>query len=275
MQRSKEDQRILNSYMKLALLQINVINELSACDAYFDKAHSLSAEIAIMPEMWYGGFDYTSLERRARECSSVEKSLQAFAIKYKIGIIGTIPEYDKGKIFNCMLFIDKMGKVHAKYRKHFLFQPTNEDKYFAAGTYKFTSAKIDNTTFGAAICYELRFPEVLRLQALVGIDIAVIPAQWPMSRINQWKSLITARAIENVCFVVAVNGVGISNGVKLGGNSMVVDPLGRLLINLDESETIKVVDINIDLIDEVKSTIPVLENLREADFYISQKKWKN
>ncbi len=251
--------------MRLALLQINVINEMSLCSDYFKKVED--ADIAMMPEMWYGGFDYSNLKKRAKEYGSIENDLCALAIEHKIGIIGTIPEYSEGKIFNCMLLIDKKGKVCGKYRKHFLFQPTDEDRYFAAGTDRFDAINFDDATFGAAICYEVRFPEVLRLQALNGMDVAVIPAQWPLNRINQWRSLVIARAIENMCFVVAVNGVGISNGMKLGGNSMVIDPRGKVLTDFAEMETVKVVEINMDLIDEVRKTIPALDNLREADFY--------
>ena len=89
---------------------------------------------------------------------------------------------------------------------------------------------------GGLVCYDLRFPEVARQHAFLGARILVVSAQWPTVRLDHWKTLLQARAIENQVFVAACNGCGKTGGNDLGGNSMVVAPDGTILLEGGSNE---------------------------------------
>ncbi len=90
--------------------------------------------------------------------------------------------------------------------------------------------ELDGTKCGGIICYDLRFPEWIRTHVLDGVKIMFIPAEWPKQRIDHWRLLLHARAIENQCYVVAVNRVGKDPNNEFNGHSMVVSPWGELLL---------------------------------------------
>jgi predicted amidohydrolase len=109
------------------------------------------------------------------------------------------------------------------------------------------------------VCYDLRFPELLRRQTAHGADILLIPAQWPTARINHWRILVQARAIENQMFVVAANRCGASDDTPFGGHSMIVGPDGSILLEAGEDEEFGGTMLNPAVIDTARSlfsTIP-------------------
>jgi predicted amidohydrolase len=114
------------------------------------------------------------------------------------------------------------------------------------------------------ICYDLRFPEMARMLTLEGANILVAPSGWVQGelKVEHWQTMIKARALENGCFVVAPNQVG----NIYTGHSMAVDPLGRTLVDLGEKEGLEVVEIDIDLVNEVREKLPLLKN-RRTDVY--------
>jgi len=253
--------------MKVALLQIEISEKLSAIENVLQKIGTIEADYAILPEMCYGGFNYKTIFDRSRNFNQVKDVLLKFALQTATGIIGTIPELEDGEIYNSMLYIDKDGLLKKKQRKHFLFKPNKEEKYFRPGTKEYVPVRLKDAVFGGAICYELRFPEIFRKQSFDGMQIAVVPAQWPASRIAHWKTLIQARAIENSCFLAAVNAIGRLNDMELGGNSMIVNPDGKVLKNLGKNREIAVIDINLDEIRKAREAIPSLEESKKEQFY--------
>jgi len=253
--------------IKIALLQIEIPDDITTLEDALDKAAGKGADYAILPEMFYGGFNYKTLERRAKEFGEISNKLSMFAANAKMGIIGTTAEFEDGKIYNSMLYIDKNGLLRKKQRKHFLFKPTGEEKYFSSGTQMYAPVKLEESIFGGAICYELRFPEIFRKQAFKKMQIAVIPAQWPGVRIEHWKCLIRARAIENFCFFIGVNATGSLYDMALGGNSMVAGPDGKILKVLGKSEEVATVEININEIYNARKFIPSLNEAKKERFY--------
>jgi len=231
------------------------------------KAAMLNAEIVVLPEMWNTGYDLTNLEEIADVNGEDTKSLLTrLAKELHIHIIGGSVSTKRGnQFFNTMYVVNNIGEVIAEYDKAHLFKLMDEHLYLEAGTDKniFTLNDVD---MGGVICYDLRFPEWFRTHSLAGAKVIFVPAQWPAGRIDHWKILLQARAIENQCFIVAVNRVGEDLNNSFNGNSMVIAPWGEVLWLGAEEETIGLVEINLDEVDEVRKRIPVFQD-RRVDIY--------
>ena len=114
------------------------------------------------------------------------------------------------------------------------------------------------------ICYDLRFPELSRLLALMGAEILVSPSGWVQGdmKVEHWQTMVRARALENGCYVIAPDQVG---NIYIG-HSMVVDPFGRVVIDMGERQGLEIVDLDLSMVGEVREKLPLLKN-RRADIY--------
>ena len=109
------------------------------------------------------------------------------------------------------------------------------------------------------MCYDLRFPELLREQTTLGTDLVVVSAQWPAARVDNWRILVQARAIENQMFVVAANRCGTTGDTIFGGHSMVVAPDGSILLEADENEACRGVMLDLEMVSAARAlffTVP-------------------
>lgn len=258
--------------MRIACVQLNIAfgdpkENFRKVEEKVRKGAMLNAEIVVLPEMWNTGYDLTNLEEIADVNGEDTKSLLArLAKELHIHIIGGSVSTKRGNhFFNTMYVVNNIGKVIAEYDKAHLFKLMDEHLYLEAGTDKniFTLNDVD---MGGVICYDLRFPEWFRTHSLAGAKIIFVPAQWPAGRIDHWKILLQARAIENQCFIVAVNRVGEDLNNSFNGNSMVIAPWGEVLWLGAEEETIGLVEINLDEVDKVRKRIPVFQD-RRVDIY--------
>jgi predicted amidohydrolase len=136
-----------------------------------------------------------------------------------------------------------------------------EEHYLAAGE---TTPTFDLPwgRCALAICYDLRFPELFRKYALAGASIIFVPAEWPQARLEHWRTLLRARAIENQLFVVACNRVGESKGTEFCGHSAIYDPWGEPVVEGDRNEVLLTADIDLRLVEEVRRRIPVFADRR-------------
>jgi predicted amidohydrolase len=115
---------------------------------------------------------------------------------------------------------------------------------------------------GLATCYDIRFPEQFRLLVDAGAQLLVVPAAWPAARVEHWRLLGRARAVENQCFVVQCNTAGTHAGVEMGGHSQVVDPWGVVMAEAGTDEEVLSVTIDIDSVPAVRQKFPVLADRR-------------
>jgi predicted amidohydrolase len=111
----------------------------------------------------------------------------------------------------------------------------NEGKYYGRGE-ELIILDLGNVTICPLICYDVRFPELWRHAALAGVDVFTVSSSWPLPRIQHWRSLLIARAIENQAFVVASNRVGKDDLATWGGLSIVIDPLGEVIAQATETD---------------------------------------
>ncbi|MEM2906737.1 MAG: carbon-nitrogen hydrolase family protein [Candidatus Odinarchaeota archaeon] len=175
-------------------------------------------------------------------------------------------EAENKKIYNTAVLLGR-NVVLAKYRKICLpnFWVFKEKEVFTAGETP-TVTTIKNVKIGVQICYDINFPELSRIQALKGSEIITVISATPKESIPRFKCLLKARAIENQCFIVYVNRVGVENDIVFGGNSMVISPAGEVKLLLNESEKSCSFSIDIGEVPAVRSKTPLIKDAIEASF---------
>jgi predicted amidohydrolase len=196
------------------------------------------------------------------------ESLRDTARNHTIHILVTI--YEKSnvqkRVYDTALWIDGTGKIAAIYRKLHLYDALGfkESDKFAAGSELMPPIKTDIGPVGIMICYDLRFPELSRLLALKGAEMLTAPSGWVQGdkKVEHWQTMVQARALENGCFVIAPDQVG---NIYIG-HSMVVDPFGRVVVDMGEAQGLAIVDIDLSTVEEVRAKLPLLKN-RRADIY--------
>ena len=217
-------------------------------------------DIVTLPELWSTGF--AGRERIAREIDSTAEILRILAERaahHRTNIVcGTLPEAEGKKMFNTCFLIDREGRLRGSFRKNKLFPGLNECETFEPGGPS-DAIQLDETKIGAMVCFDIRYPEIARALTYKGAEILFVSAQFPYSRLEHWRTLLKARAIENQLFVVATNGVGNSGGVELCGHSAIFDPWGATLTEMDEAPGFAITAIDTDIVRQTREKLPCLE----------------
>ncbi len=226
------------------------------------------ASVIVFPEVFLSSFPAdTSNERRleaARKCAAdAVKSMQKIAKDNKIWLIfGMYEPADETKNYNTTVVINDKGNIEARYRKTHLYDAFSykESDNIVPGRSLFTPLDTPFARIGIMVCYEVRFPEIARYEALNGCDIIFMPTAWfeGKGKKEQLELLTRCRALENTVFVAMSD---ICKGGR-SGMSMIVDPLGNVLASAGEEECVVIADIDTDIIKKVRKTLPVLENIR-------------
>jgi predicted amidohydrolase len=174
---------------------------------------------------------------------------------------GSFLERDGDDLYNTSVVFGPRGEVLATYRKIHLFGfDTGEAVTLTAGT----DVVVVDTPLGPtglATCYDLRFPELFRAHTDAGATAVLIPTGWPEVRIGAWDLLTRARATENQVWLVGANAVGTSNGVAMGGHTVVIDPWGAEVAQLAEPGVLRA-DLDPALPAQVRRDFPVLRDRR-------------
>lgn len=227
------------------------------------KAMEEKPDVILLPETWNTGFyikdgmqDYCD-----QGLDQVKARMGALAAKYQVNIIaGSISNIRDGKIFNTATVFDRTGNCIASYDKTHLFTPMGEDKYYTPGN-DLCTFTLDGVPCGLVICYDIRFPELVRSLTVPGLDMLFMVCQWPKIRTHHLRTLTTARAIENQMFLVCCNSC-----TPYGGHSAVIDPWGETLALAGEEETTITADCNFQILSEIRGSIPVFRD-RRPDVY--------
>ena len=175
-----------------------------------------------------------------------------------------------GKFYNTSVLINRDGEIVAQYRKIHLFdvQLANGEKHYESERIvpgnEVVTAEMDGITFGLSVCYDLRFPELYRPLALQGAQVLLVPAGFTLhTGRDHWEVLLRARAIENLCYVVAPAQVGTYPPDKqCFGRSMIVDPWGLVLAQAQDMPTVIMTEIDLAQIEQARAQIPCLEHRR-------------
>ena len=221
-------------------------------------------DVLVLPETWNTGFfpKENLLQLSDTDGEMMKTRIGALAKQHHVNIVaGSVSNERDGKVFNTAMVFDRSGACIASYDKTHLFSPMGEDDYYTPGDH-LCRFSLDGIRCGIVICYDIRFPELVRSLALQGIDVLFVVSQWPKERIYHLRSLTTARAIENQMFVVCCNSCGTAGETVYGGNSAVIDPLGKILTLAGETEVIVSANLNMQTLDQIRGSIPVFRDRR-------------
>lgn len=224
-------------------------------------------DLIVLPEMWNTGYALHQIEEIADpEGRETREWVSAFAVKHQVHVVaGSIAEKRGDRLYNTMLIFDRDGREIASYSKIHLFGLMNEDKHLASGN-RTAVFELDGIKAGASICYDIRFPELARTLALNGIQMLFVPAEWPHPRLHHWRTLLTARAIENQMYVIACNRTGSDGGDVFFGHSLIIDPWGEIVAEGGEGEEVVTGSVDLNLVRRVRERIPVFTD-RRPDLY--------
>jgi predicted amidohydrolase len=218
-------------------------------------------DLLVFPEMTLTGFTMKASEHAEDLNGESFTFFSETAQKYSAHILAGIIEKSEKKFFNALVHISPEGKLVKSYRKIHPFSYSTEDKNYSKGE-DTVITKISDFSIGLSICYDLRFPELYRLYAKKKVDIIVVIANWPDTRIEHWRTLLKARAIENQCYVLGVNRVGDDPKLKYPGFSSIIDPMGNEIISVPSEEKIVSAEVLKEKADEVKANLPFLNDIR-------------
>ncbi|MDP4096589.1 carbon-nitrogen family hydrolase [Paenibacillus sp. P96] len=228
---------------------------------------AVKPDMIVLPEMWNTGYALEQIQELADvEGAETRKWVSAFARSHGVNVVaGSIAEKKAdGGIYNTTYIFDRNGNTAASYSKIHLFRLMDEEKYLQAGSEPVLFDLDGTMKAGASICYDIRFPELGRKLALAGADMLIVPAEWPHPRLHHWRTLLMARAIENQMYVIACNRVGTGGTTEFFGHSMIIDPWGEVIVEGGEQEEIVTGTIRPELVQEVRSRIPVFEDRRPS-----------
>ena len=255
--------------MKVACLQMNM--KFGCPNENFSYAEKLICEaiqeqpdVIVLPETWNTGFfpKENLAELCCKDGDTVKSRIGDLAKKYKVNIVaGSVSNVRDGKVYNTAFVFDRNGECAASYDKTHLFTPMGEDAYYTRGDH-LCSFTLDGVKCGVIICYDLRFPELVRKLALQGLDMLFVVSQWPKKRIFHLRTLTTARAIENQMFVVCCNSCGTAGKTVYGGKSAIIDPFGKTLALAREKEEIISAACDMQILSDIRGSIPVFRDRR-------------
>jgi predicted amidohydrolase len=196
------------------------------------------------------------------------KILAEKARQCNLHIGGTLIEKSDGDFYNTSILFGPDGHMVGSYRKIHLFRSIEEDRYFSPGTH-LELMELPWGKTGLATCYDLRFPEIFRQYALAGARMILLPAEWPERRLDHWRTLIRARAIENQLFIVAVNATGYFLTEPYAGHSAVINPWGEAVIEAGVEECLLTVEIDLGQIEKVRERIPVFKDRHPEAYHLN------
>ena len=239
-------------------------------------------EIVVLPEMFSTGFSMQpKLFAETMEGETMQW-MKEISSSNKIILTGSLIIEENDQFYNRLIWMLPNGEF-GFYDKRHLFGLAQEDTYYTPGN-KRLIASVKGWKINLQICYDLRFPVWAR-NRIVPIeksmeeesqtspetrpefDVLLYVANWPERRSHAWKTLLCARAIENQCYVVGVNRVGMDgNNVSHSGNSLVIDPLGEVLYHMADEEDIFTITLQKEWLNDVRKKYPFWKDADDFNF---------
>jgi omega-amidase len=225
--------------------------------AFDDKINAIqdNTHLIVLPEMFTTGFTMNPGDLAQNMNGSSVKWLREKSRQKNADIVGSIIIADNGKFFNRLIWAKPQGEVFT-YDKRHLFRMAGEEKVYSAGRQNIT-VELRGWRIRPFICYDLRFPVWTR-NIENRYDAAIFIANWPERRSVHWKLLLQARAVENQCYVIGVNRVGIDgNGHTYSGDSSIIDPLGNIIFHKKNETITHTVDLSCETLQNARESFPV------------------
>lgn len=245
-------------------------DNLNTCQELIRQAASRGVQLLVLPE--------GILARDIADPDLVRKTAQpldgpfmsallAFSIEFPLTVMLSVhvpdTSNDEGKVWNIQVAI-RQGQIIAQYRKLHLYDAfaVQESRNVVPGHEVPPLVYVDGFKIGMMTCYDVRFPELARRLVLDGADALVLPAAWVKGPLKEmhWDVLVTARALENTCYMIAVGECGPRNI----GQSKVVDPLGVVIASATEQPALVISELDDERIRYARESLPALVNRKFA-----------
>ncbi len=263
--------------MKVAVVQFKASTDkelnLKKILNYISQASKQKAHLVAFPEFM---MLYVDSSHTPKQLAGIAETIQGdfvstiaeSARKNSIVVVGSFYEKSrkKDRVHDTSFLIDKYGKVISTYRKIHLYDALGfkESNKLTPGSKVASPVKTPVGKVGMMICYDLRFPEMSRMLAVAGSQVLIAPSAWVRGDLKEehWISINRTRAIENGCYVVAPDQIG----NIYCGRSLVVDPFGKILLDMRTRQGIGYADIDPQRVTQVRKMLPLLKN-RRTDVY--------
>ncbi len=255
--------------MKVVLGQMNIVWEdkhknYIRVENYLKAVCEKNVELFLLPEMSFTGFSMNTNVTKEADLETVNKMIE-FAQRYGVAIgFGWVKDCGE-KSENHYTVVNRKGEIISDYAKIHPFSFSGEDRRFRCGE-NVEIFELGNIKFSTFICYDLRFPEIFQIVSKKA-QVIIVPANWPTSRSEHWKCLLRARAIENQVYILAINCVGDIDDLLYSGNSCIINPDGKVMMELPGKEG----TLEYELVNDVenfRSTFPIKRDRRE-DLYLN------
>jgi predicted amidohydrolase len=265
--------------MNVALLQLRIEGgrleqNMESAVAAIESAAEAGADLLVLPELWNVGFFAAEDYERAAEplsgptLSRVAELADTFDVAILAGSVIEDLEATAGPtpsetgLSNTSVLFGPDGTRRATYRKHHLFGYESAEADQLVPGERLETAELGGFTIGITTCYDLRFPALYRDLLDRGVTLFLVPSAWPYPRVEHWTTLTEARALENLAYLVAVNGTGPAGGDGLVGRSRAVDPWGTLIGALGPGPGTTHVEIDPGRVAGVREEFPALRDRR-------------
>ena len=253
--------------MKIACLQMKMeigcpAENFAHAVQMVEKAMEEAPDVLVLPETWNTGFfPKENLQALCdRDGERVKAVFGTLAKAYHVNIVaGSVSNVRGGKVYNTAMVFDRQGNCVASYDKTHLFTPAGEEDYYTPGDH-LCRFQLDGVSCGIVICYDVRFPELVRSLTVQGLDMLFVVSQWPEARIPHLQTLTAARAIENQVFLVCCNACGMAGDTRFGGNSLILDPLGNPIAQAGETQQILTGVCDLQILTSIRGSIPVFQD---------------
>ena len=271
----------INKITNITICQMNISTDkhvnLQKAESMIRKASlKNNSDIIVLPEMFNCPYDYNYFSRFSETFQGETASmLSGIAKELNIYIIGgSIPEKDEDRIYNTSFVFGKNGKMVARHRKIHLFDINiknsisfKESRFITPGE-DITVFKTDICTIGLAICYDMRFPELIRKMTLMGAELIIVPAAFnTITGPAHWHITARARALDNqVYFACASPARDTGSTYEAYGHSLIVDPWGSIMAEAGKEETLLNAELDLTEIERIREELPLLKH-RKPDIY--------
>lgn len=231
-----------------------------------EEATAAGARLCVLPELWSTSFLTEFDDGVFAAAAEADEALRRLTEEHALLAVGSSLEAAGGQVFNTARVYQR-GELLASYRKVHLFSPNLEHRHHDRGD---TPCVVDTEfgRLGVLICYDIRFPELARYYFHRGVEVLVVPGQWPEARAQHWRTLLRARAIENEMFVIGCNRTGQEASLRTDepmpfpGDSRIIDPTGELLATGNGDAGAVVAPIEPRKVRTMRRILPVARDLR-------------
>jgi predicted amidohydrolase len=245
---------------------------LAAAERGLRAAAAAGARLVALPEMWPTSFPGASEggEALLAESDRALERVAALTRELRVMVAGSAfgAPRSAGALPTNRFHLYEQGALVARHDKVHLFTPTAEEESFSAGDEPPPVAETSIGRVGGLVCYDLRFPELVRTAFHAGVQVLAVPAQWPAPRATQWEALTVGRAVETQCFVVACNRSGSARigrraqELAFPGNARIVAPDGRVLATGSGGEELVLAEVDLDEARTLRIRVPVAKDER-------------